>query len=86
MTANENHPASNPDTTTTGPETWVREAIAQQEEYLRRIHPCPATDGDHSWDRYSPAPGHQTYEACWRCRATRTDDDYQRKTTPRPTE
>lgn len=61
-----------------GPEKWVPEAIAQQEEYLHRIRPCPSTGSDHSWDWFSPRPSVRI-EMCWRCRVTRTDDGYQRQ-------
>jgi len=75
MSTSPNQPTSD-----TGPETWVREAIAQQEEYIKRRRPCAETGGDHSWDWFSSRPGVRV-EMCWRCRVTRTDEDYQRKIT-----
>lgn len=92
MTTNE-HPSPPADLVYTG-QTWIAEAIAQQEEHLRRSRSCsgsptrtdPVVGMSHSWDRYSPAPGHETYQACWRCRVTRTDEDWQRKVAPRPAE
>jgi hypothetical protein len=72
-----NQPASRDDAARTGPEAWVREAIAQQEEHLARSRTCQGLDATgHSWDWFSPRPGVRV-EQCWRCRVTRTDDDYQ---------
>lgn len=74
----------------TGPETWVREAVDQQEEYLKRIRPCGGGTGILSRDGGTPhafrtfgkksADGtihhSTTYQACIVCGVTETDDDY----------
>lgn len=66
-------------TTSTGPEKWVPEAIAEQEEYLKRMRSCGDVLGSaHRWDTFSAAPG-ASYEACWRCRVTKTPADYATK-------
>lgn len=72
-----------------GAEKWVPDAIAQQEEYLKRSASCSGTSDpnasarvgmSHSWDTYSTAPNGPKYDACWRCRVTKTDADHQIKT------
>lgn len=66
----------------TGPETWVAEAIAEQEEYIRRIGSCSGVTGTpHAWDRFAAGPG-VYYTACTRCRVTKTREDYARKSQP----
>lgn len=79
-------------TSTDGPEKWVPEAIAQQEEHVKRSKSCTGINGSHpgvglshSWDLYSTAPGGPKYEACWRCRVTKTDADYQTRLAARAT-
>lgn len=69
-------------------QAWVAEAIAQQEEHLRRVRCCsgsreksePVIGLAHSWDQFSPAPGASPYQACWRCGVTRTLEDWERRT------
>lgn len=62
-----------------GPEKWVPEAIAEQEEYIKRVHSCNGVLGlSHSWERFAAAPG-VYYQACWRCQVTKTGEDYERK-------
>lgn len=57
---------------------WVSEAIAQQEEYLKRRRACQDIPlRPHSFDQFSVAPGAPTYRACFRCKVTETDADYQ---------
>lgn len=68
-------------------ETEVREAIAQQEEYLIRRKSCsperwPNGFVKHSWDQFSLYPQGPTYEACFNCRVTKTDEDYRKKIGP----
>lgn len=69
-------------------EQEVAEAIAQQEEHIKRSTSCTGINNshagsrpglNHSWDTFSAAPGGPTFQACWRCRATKTDADYQVK-------
>lgn len=60
-----------------GPESWVAQAVAQQEEHLRRQRPCEVTSGPHSWDYFARRPKVRI-RACWRCGVTATDEDYQR--------
>jgi hypothetical protein len=63
----------------TGPETWVPEAIAEQEEYIRRISSCTGVLGlPHAYERFAAASG-VYYNACTRCRVTQTREDYERK-------
>lgn len=64
-------------------EQWVPEAIAQQEEYLKRRASCspdrwPNGFNEHRWDRFHKLDD-QFYEACFICRVTKTDADYQIK-------
>lgn len=62
-----------------GPEKWVPEAIAEQEEYIKRVHSCMGVLGTpHVWDRFAAEPG-VYYSACTRCRVTETPEDYARK-------
>lgn len=63
------------------PVAVIREAIARQDEHLRRTRSCEDTGGGHSWDRFSPRPG-AVVDRCWRCRVTRTDLDFRRANTP----
>lgn len=64
---------------------WITDAIAQQEEYLRRRRECsgsaecvePVLGLSHSWETFSTAPDGPSYQACWRCRVTRSDEDFQ---------
>lgn len=73
---------TSPNTPQTGPETWVPEAIAEQEEYIKRVHSCSGQLGlPHAWDRFAAAPG-VYYSACWRCRVAETPEDYARKHGP----
>lgn len=72
-----------------GPETWVREAIAEQEEYIRRWRSCMDTLGrSHSYRDVTlePTPSASeggepltplTFRACTVCGVTQTREDYQ---------
>jgi hypothetical protein len=63
----------------TGPGSWVAEAIAEQEEYIKRSGSCKGVIGlPHDWDRFAAEPG-VYYSACTRCRVTKTRDDYATK-------
>lgn len=76
----DDHPDDGPES----PERWVYEAIAQQEEYLKRIRPCQDVPfQEHWWENRSPRPG-VVIQACGICKVTRTDEDYQRKTAGLP--
>lgn len=60
-------------------EAEVRAAIAQQEEHIKRNTSCNGVYlQSHSWDWFSPKPGVRI-EQCFRCKVTRTDEDYQKK-------
>lgn len=60
-----------------GPEKWVPEAVAEQEEYIKRTKSCLDQLGlAHSWDGGE-------IERCSRCNVTRTPGDY-RRTVPVP--
>lgn len=79
----DNQTPSQPDP---GPEQWVPEAIAQQEEYLKRMASCGDVPfREHAFREFGvPGPDHtirreHLYEACIICGVTRTDADYQRR-------
>ena len=85
MTTPENHPDTNTGGSPAGPDSWVAEAIASQEEHIRRVRSCTGINNSHadaspglshSWDTFATAPGGPKYQACWRCRVTRTREDY----------
>lgn len=66
-----------------GPETWVREAIAEQEEYIKRWRSCRDILGrSHAYAVVAAvpsAPGSgavSTYRACTVCGVTETRADY----------
>lgn len=62
-------------------ETEAAAAVAEQEDYLKRVRSCGGQLGmPHSWDTFSAGPGRSKYRACWRCRATETRADYRAKT------
>lgn len=72
----------------TGPETWVPQAIAEQEEYIRRIHSCMEQTGRaHTWatvwsDEPELAAGR--WQACATCGVTKTTEDYEAKLSSLP--
>ena len=60
-------------------EAEVREAIAQQEEHIKRSTSCNGVYlQSHYWASYSPRPGLHIQQ-CGVCKVTRTDEDYQKK-------
>lgn len=64
-------------------QTEIKEALAQQEEYLKRRGSCsperwPNGFVEHRWDTFSKLT-EVSYEACFICRVTKTDEDYQVK-------
>jgi hypothetical protein len=60
-------------------EREIAEAIAEQEEHIKRQTSCGGVIGrSHRWDRFAAKPG-MYYEACWRCRVTRTSEDHRIK-------
>lgn len=66
-----------------GPETWVREAIAEQEEYIKRWHSCMDMLGrSHAYGdvaTIASAAGSgavTTCRACTVCGVTQTREDY----------
>ena len=79
----DNRPTSQPEP---GPEQWVPAAIAQQEEYLKRMAACGGVPYRvHSYREFGvPGPDHTIrrehfYDACIICGVTRTSADYQRR-------
>lgn len=73
MSTNESTPGSPADG------SWVTEAIAEQEEYIKRIHSCLEQTGlAHIFEQFAAAPG-VYYRACTRCRVTETREDYATK-------
>lgn len=62
-----------------GPEKWVRDAIAQQEEYLKRRRPCMGIPlRQHFYEEVGDDPRlpHGAYRACSNCGVTETDEGY----------
>lgn len=62
----------------------IKDAVAQQEEYLRRVKSCagrpdsdPIIGMSHSFDQFSPRPGVYVRQ-CWRCRVTESPQDWER--------
>lgn len=81
--AGTNRPDRHIDTTadlTVGPETWVREAIAEQEEHIKRWRSCMDTLGrSHAYTTVTPdSEGLKAYRACRVCGVTQTREDYAR--------
>jgi hypothetical protein len=79
-------PDNQPSQSEPGPEQWVPEAIAQQEEYLKRMAPCGGVRfREHTFRQFGvPDRDHRIarehfYDACIACGVTRTDEDYQRR-------
>ena len=61
----------------TGPEEWVREAIASQEEHIKRSRPCRGVVGTpHFWSEHMNARTKVSFEACTVCGVTRTPEGY----------
>lgn len=67
-------------------EKWVPEAIAEQEEYIRRISGCKGVScAPHKFApmRYQggelPVPHEHVWSACVHCEVTETREDYARK-------
>jgi len=59
---------------------WIAEAIALQEEHIKRIGFCQGRTGQaHSFDQFSTAPG-KHHRQCWRCGVTETPADFAIKT------
>lgn len=66
-----------------GPEKWVPEAIAQQEEHIKRNTSCQGALGrPHSYRTFGvpsldgTIAGSATYQACIVCGVTETEADY----------
>ena len=58
-------------------ENWIREAIAEQEEHIRRSTSCRGVIGvSHKWGTSTNSQTGATYEACTVCGVTRTSEDY----------
>jgi len=70
-------------TSGTGPETWVREAIAEQEEYIKRISSCVGQLGrSHEWGTVwndEPERAAARWQECVTCGVTKTREDYARR-------
>lgn len=84
-TSPDNQP-SHDDQPEPGPEQWVPDAVAQQEEYLKRMAPCGGVRfREHTFRQFGvPDRNHRIarehfYDACIACGVTRTDADYQRR-------
>lgn len=77
MSTSQNTPDQTPGSPADG--SWVTEAIAEQEEYIKRIHSCMEVVGTpHTYERFTARPG-VYYSACTRCRVTETSEDYATK-------
>lgn len=60
----------------------MAEAIQEQEEHIKRQASCDGHLGlAHQWDTFADTPG-RFYQACWRCRVTKTAEDYRIKSGP----
>jgi hypothetical protein len=58
-------------------EKWVRDAIAAQEEHIKRSTSCRGVIGTaHHWRKYGNPRTGKAYEACVVCDVTRTGEDY----------
>lgn len=58
---------------------WVRSAIAEQEEYLKRMRSCRAQPGRaHGWRTFGSLGRDKAWEACVVCGVSRSRDDYER--------
>lgn len=85
-TPNREHPEQRPaGHEPTGPETWVREAIAEQEEHLKRIRPCQGIPlrahrfAPHGRpDATGTIAGASLVSRCIACGVTETPEDYRR--------
>jgi hypothetical protein len=80
MNINENQ---NESQNQTGPETWVPEAVAEQEEHLKRARPCQDTQEHAYRDFGRPGRGGIIRAALWRecltCGVTETPEDYRKR-------
>lgn len=82
-------PQSPAETETPGPEEWVPEAIAEQEEHIKRSRPCGGPEGrPHAFRAFGrPSPdgtilNARMWRACFNCGVTETPADYATKTAP----
>lgn len=58
-------------------DNWVAEAIAEQEEHIKRVTSCKGVVGmAHSFDTFSMGPSKAKVRKCWRCGVTETPEDY----------
>jgi hypothetical protein len=68
-----------------GPEKWVPEAIAEQQEYLKRVRGCNGQPVNHAYRDFGvPSPdgtirNDRMYRACVVCGVTESPEDYHRK-------
>lgn len=75
--------------------SWVTEAIAEQEEYIKRMHSCLEQLGrPHRFETIRPyrllgtgvsVPDNETWRQCLNCGVTETSEDYARKLAAGPT-
>jgi hypothetical protein len=58
-------------------EGWVSDAIASQEEHIKRVSSCTGVVGVyHRWAMFDNPKTGKSYEACSRCSVSATPDDY----------
>ena len=63
-------------------EAEIAEAIAEQEEHIRRVQSCRGVSGNlvvgsaHQWRRHGNPRTKAAFEACVLCGVTRTREDY----------
>jgi hypothetical protein len=58
-------------------EDEIREAVALQDERMKRGSPCGGVIGIyHRWARFDNPKTGKSYEACSRCSVSGTSDDY----------
>lgn len=68
------------------PKSWIADAVASQEEHIKRWNSCGDVVGKshdfqtfHGPDSSVPVPGEVTWRQCTACDVTESRDDYERK-------
>lgn len=58
-------------------EDWIREALAEQEEHIKRVSSCLDVVGRSHDYRVMGTVGEVSWQACSACGVTRTQDDFE---------
>ena len=68
------------------PKSWIADAVASQEEHIKRVQSCGGVIGTpHQFatfrgpDSALPVPNETTWRQCRGCDVTETREDYERK-------